>query len=478
MAGSRKPSRADSGADVATLHASELLSRALDDLPPVEGSAGVAFSAGPDSAALAVMAAEWARRRGLRLWLFHVHHGLHPDADAWTDRAADLARRLDLPLLVRRVEVASDDPAGIEAAAREARYGALADMAAEAGVATILLAHHLDDQAETVLLRLLRGAGPDGMGAMGRETWKEGIRYLRPWLAVPRSRILAFMQAYSARSGFEAVQDPSNLDTRYARGILRAQVLPAIERHWPGYRSTLERFARRSAEVAALLKEVAQADLEMIQEPRPPYGNVLRLSALNRLAPARRAMVLRLWLAGHGMAAPPEARLREMIRQLQDAAQDRQLLLRHGDMQVRRYRDHVIVDSRDSRPPAARAASVEFRWDGEPSVRLDAMEGTLLFLIEESGIDPAWLRNTGLTMRRRRGRERLQVSPQTPSRSLKNLYQERGIPSWERERLPLLYRGDVLVYAAGLGPDARTPRASPGVRLEWRPDHPGATVMF
>lgn len=284
------------------------------------------------------------------------------------------------------------------------------------------------------------------------------------------------MHAYSARTGFEAVQDPSNVDARYARGVLRAQVLPAIERHWPGYRFTLERHARRSAEMAALLREVAQADLDAIQEVRPPYGQALRLSGLNRLTPARRAMVLRLWLAGHDMAAPSEARLREMTRQLQDAAQDRQLLLRHGNRQVRRYRDYVIVDSRESKPPAARAASVEFRWTGEPSIRLDALEGTLVFVTEESGIDPAWLRDAGLTMRWRRGRERLQVLAQTPSRSLKNLYQERGIPSWERERLPLLYRGEILVYAAGLGADARLPRTSPGIRLEWRPDHPGATV--
>ncbi|MFW7346034.1 MAG: tRNA lysidine(34) synthetase TilS [Pigmentiphaga sp.] len=476
MAASRKPSSPDAGADVAALHASELLGRALDAMPPLEGRFAVALSAGPDSAALAVKAAEWAARRGLAMRLFHVHHGLHPDADAWAGLAADLAVRLGLPLDVRRVRVDPADPAGTEAAAREARYRALAAMATETGIDTILLAHHLDDQAETVLLRLLRGAGTDGMGAMAGETRKDGIRYLRPWLAVPRSRILAFMHAYSARTGFEAVRDPSNLDARYARGILRAEILPAIERHWPGYRNTLDRHARRSAETAALLREVAQSDLDAIQEQRPPYGSALRLSGLNRLGPARRAMVLRLWLAGHDVAAPPEARLREMARQLQDAAHDRQLLLRHGDRQVRRYRDYVIVESRERAPLAVQAASVEFRWAGEPAIRLEAMGGTLVFAVEESGIAPDWLRNTALTMRWRRGRERLKVTAQSPSRSLKNLYQERGIPTWERERLPLLYRGEIMAYAAGLGADARLPQASPGIRLEWVPDHPGATV--
>ncbi|VCU70786.1 tRNA(Ile)-lysidine synthase [Pigmentiphaga humi] len=461
--------------DIAALHASELLERALDGLPPLAAPVAVALSAGPDSAALAIKAAGWARRRGLPLLLFHVHHGLHPDADAWAARAGDLAQRLGLELRMRRVAVDPHDPAGIEAAARAARYEALAGLATEAGVAAILLAHHLDDQAETVLLRLLRGAGPDGMGAMAGETVRDGIRYLRPWLGVPRSRILAFMQAYTAQTGFAAVQDPSNLDARHARGVLRAAVLPAVERHWPGYRTTLERFARRSAEAAALLREIAQSDLDAIQEMCPPYGNALRLSGLNRLAPARRAMALRLWLAGRGIAAPSEARLREMVRQLADAAQDRQLLLRHGGWQVRRYRDHVIVDSRN-KPPSAQAGSIEFRWSGEVSVALPDMGGTLLFASAATGIDPAWLRDTGLTLRMRRGRERLKTSAQGSSRSLKNLYQERGIPSWERERLPLLYRGDVLVFAAGLGVDARMPQASPGIRLEWQADHPGATV--
>ena len=474
MAASRKPSSPEPGADAAAPDACGLLDRALDGLPALAGPFAVALSAGPDSAALAVKAAEWAARRGLAMRMFHVHHGLHPDAEAWTEQAAGLAARLGLPLDVRRVRVDPADPAGVEAAAREARYRALAAMAAEAGVHTVLLAHHLDDQAETVLLRLLRGAGPDGMSAMAGETHRDGIRYLRPWLAVPRSRILAFMHAYSARTGFQAVQDPSNLDARYARGILRAEILPAIERHWPGYRTTLDRYARRSAEAAALLRDVARSDLEAVRDPHPSYGSALRLSSLNRLAPARRAMVLRLWPANHGVAAPPEARLREMARQLQDAAQDRQLLLRHGDRQVRRYRDHVIVDSKSM--PLAQAASIEFRWAGEPSVRLEAMGSTLVFASDESGIAPDWLRNTALTLRLRRGRERLKVSAQSPSRSLKNLYQERGIPSWERERLPLLYRGEVMVFAAGLGADARLPQASPGIRLEWVPDHPGATV--
>jgi tRNA(Ile)-lysidine synthase len=452
------------------------LERALDTLPPIASPFAIGLSGGPDSAALAILAADFARRRGLEAHAFHVHHGLHPQADAWAAIARDLAARLGLPFHEARVRVDPADPAGLEAAARAARYEAIGQLARQFGVETVLLAHHLDDQAETVLLRLLRGAGPDGMGAMAVCTERDGLRYIRPWLGVPRSRILAFMQAYSAQTGFAAVQDPSNLDARHARGVLRAQVLPAIEGHWPGYRTTLERFARLSSEASAVLREVAQADLDAVRETAPPHAGALRLAAFNTLQPARRAMALRRWLAEQGMAAPSEARLQNMVRQLREAADDRQILLRHDQAQMRRYRDWVIVERASGGLPLEKAGSIEFVWHGEESMRFEGMGGTLVFATAESGLDPAWLGDMFLTLRWRRGRERLQVSAQTPSRSLKNLYQEGGIPAWERERLPLLYRGETLVYAAGLGMDARAPNAAPGIALRWLADRPGATV--
>jgi tRNA(Ile)-lysidine synthase len=458
------------------------LNEALDAVPPDLDRLAVAVSGGPDSSALAMLAASAARDRGWALHVFHVHHGLHPQADDWAQVASCLAGRLGLPFEQTRVTVDASDGRGIEAAARVARYAALGDMARAAGVRHILLGHHQDDQVETVMLRLLRGAGLDGVGGMAAESRLDGIDYLRPWLTVPRSRIVEYLREYgpALAPDYVPVTDPSNLDARYARGALRGEVLPAIERTWPGYRSTLERFARLATESAQVLREVALADLETVQEHVPPYDHCVRVSALLELSEARQTLVLRLWLAEHGLTMPSEARLLELQRQLQRAARDRQIVLQHEAVHVRRFRDWLVIDragdrSTDDGTASADAAGIV--WAGEADIRVESHGGTLQFLSAAQGIDPQWLRGGPLSLGWRRGRERLKVGPSTPSRSLKNLYQERGIPSWERERLPLVYRGDILVYAAGLGIDARVPQAAPGIRLNWVADRPGATVV-
>ncbi|GAA4334788.1 hypothetical protein GCM10023144_27380 [Pigmentiphaga soli] len=453
----------------------QALDETFDGLPLAVRALAVAVSGGPDSSALAVLAAERAKARGLTLHLFHVHHGLHGAADAWAEQAAQLAQHLGLPFSHQRVDVELDDPAGLEAAARSARYAALAQMARSAGLDHILLAHHRDDQAETVMLRLLRGAGIEGMAAMAPMALRDGIVYLRPWLRVDRRQILDFIEAWGPAHGFDAVRDPSNLDPRFARGALRNDVLPAIERHWPGYRATLERFARLAGESAAVLRGLAEADLAAVQENQLSFDNSLRVSRLLALPAPRQMMVLRQWIASHGLAMPTETRLQELRRQLQAAGGDRQILMQHGATRLRRYRDWLVADHGVSGPPAVVDAPIPLRWRGEPSLRIEALSGALVFTEAPHGVDPQWLRAASLALRRRRGRERLKLAPQAPSRSLKNLYQERGIPSWERDRLPLLYSGQELVFAAGLGIDARTPQSEPGVALEWRADQPGAT---
>lgn len=490
MADSRRPSSPEPGqggsASPLPIPLVTALNGAFDALPTGLARLAVAVSGGPDSSALAMLAASVARERGLALHVFHVHHGLHAQADEWAHIASCLAERLGLPFVQTRVTVDTSDGRGIEAAARVARYAALADMARAAGVRHILLGHHQDDQVETVLLRLLRGAGLDGVGGMAAQSRLDGIDYLRPWLTVPRSRIQEYLREYgpALAPGYVAVSDPSNLDTRYARGALRGDVLPAIERTWPGYRSTLERFARLATESAEVLREVAAADLQAVQERVPPYDDCVRVSALLGLSEARQILVLRLWLAEHGLTMPSEARLLELQRQLQRAARDRQIVLQHEAVHVRRFRDWLVIDRAGDRPgdrsgedggAAADAAGIV--WTGGTDIRIDSHGGTLQFLSAAQGIDPEWLRGGPLSIAWRRGRERLKVGPATPSRSLKNLYQERGIPSWERERLPLVYRGDILIYAAGLGIDARVPQTEPGIRLNWVADRPGATVV-
>nr|MBF0682202.1 tRNA lysidine(34) synthetase TilS [Pseudomonas sp.] len=323
-----------------------------------------------------------------------------------------------------------------------------------------------------------------GMGAMAASMQRDGLTYLRPWLEFERARIAEQALALAAELGLTLVDDPSNLDTQYARGALRTQVFPAIAGHWPGYRQTLSRFARLSGQAAEVLAEVAQADLRSMRRSHPAYGDTLDLLVWRKLSPARRSLALRAWLEHQGVAMPPEARLSQMCRQLQQAAPDRQVLLQHSGIQVRSYRNLVMIDrnagagkaARAPEPMAQAAPACVVHWQGQPSVPLPELGGTLHFDSAAHGLDGQWLQAQPLRVTLRRGRERLRPGVQGPSRSLKNLYQEAGIPAWERTRLPLVWRGATLLFAAGLGLDGRAPRAPDGVMLRWESDSPGATV--
>lgn len=448
----------------------------LSALPPAVAVA-VAVSGGPDSVALAVAAARAARAQGRALHLLHVHHGLMADADAWAAGVQALARRLGAAVAVRQVDVL---PAGqgVEDAARAARYAALAELARAAGVAAVLLAHHQDDQAETILMRLLRGAGVGGVGGMRAHLARDGVHYLRCWLDVPRADILAGARGLASALGVLLADDPSNLDPRYARGHLRAQVLPALAAHWPGYRATLARFGRLAREADAILAEVAAEDLARVGRELPGHGQALVVSAWRRLTPARRQQALRAWLAAAGLPMPTEARLSALSEQMLHARADRQVRVEHGGATLRLYRDVLLRVAPDVPAAAAApdAAPIELQWRGEPCLALPALGGSLHFEPAAVGASVEWLSAQPLRVGLRRGRERLRVSPEGPSRSLKNLFQERGVPAWERARLPLVWRGQTLIYVAGLGPDARVPMQPGGMRLRWQADSPGATI--
>ena len=232
------------------------------------GRVAVALSGGADSAMLAVVADRVARASGTDLILLHVHHGLLDEADAWATHVATLARQLARPLHVLHVNVDPGTGRGIEAAARDARYDALMQACKERGAGTLLLAHHQDDQAETVLLRLLRGAGVAGMVAMRAQTVRDGVHLLRPWLTVPRSRILAFAEVFAHATGWHAVQDPTNADPRYTRAAVRTQLAPVLNARWPGWQAIVGRHARQAQDAAAILEEVAQADFAQVATHR------------------------------------------------------------------------------------------------------------------------------------------------------------------------------------------------------------------
>ena len=320
------------------------------------GRVAVALSGGVDSAMLAVVADRCARERNVELLLLHVHHGLLPQANAWAEQVQALARLIDWPVEILQVVVEASTGRGMEASARDARYEALMQACERHGVASLLLAHHQDDQAETVLLRLLRGAGVAGMAAMRAQTARGQVQLLRPWLGVPRARILAFAEGFSQATGWHAVQDPTNVDPRYTRAAVRTRLTPTLNERWPGWQAILGRHARQAQEAATILDEVAQADFATIATVAAesltgssslPEGPTFSLANWRNLSPARQRNVLRYWLSLLGARMPSDARLADLQRQLAQLhgmGHDRNLIFDHGDHRIRCVRGTVLAE--------------------------------------------------------------------------------------------------------------------------------------
>ncbi|HET8609761.1 MAG TPA: tRNA lysidine(34) synthetase TilS [Burkholderiales bacterium] len=405
------------------------------------------------------------------LTAIHVNHGLSPNATRWTAFCRELCRRRAIPLRVRKVAVTRGN--STEAAARTARYAAFRTERAE----FIALAHNRDDQAETLLLQLLRGAGAKGLSAMPEIRIEDrGLRiesklparlarrniflnpqssildpafsvlnpaFLRPLLDVPRSEILD----YARRHELQWIEDESNADTGYDRNFLRHRILPLIAQRWPAYGATLARSARHLAQAAELLEVLAMQDACVAVD-----GDALNIDALRMLGAARAGNVVRHLLAGQGIDMPNTARLDEFLRQLFTARHDARVRAAFGDVDLRQFAGmlHLV-----RRRVAAVPAAVE--WHGQRRLRLPEWDDATLVMkrVRGHGIRCAALDGKSATLRPRHGGERLQPDCTRPRRSLKNLLQESRIPPWQRERLPLLFCGAALVWVPGVGIDCR-----------------------
>ena len=262
----------------------------------------VALSGGADSCALLLAC---ARRWPGQVRALHVHHGLQAAADDFERHCASLCERLALPLHTRRVDARPAGGESPEAAAREARYAALAALAREHGMADIALAHQADDQAETLLIALARGAGLAGLAAMPALALRGGLRYHRPLLALSGGQLRDWLR----EQGVAWIDDPSNGDPRFLRNRIRAELLPAIEALFPHFRATFARSAAHAAQAQQLLDVLAAQDL--LATGQPP-----RIAALQELTRARQANALRHWLAARHDCRPSAAQLEELLDQI------------------------------------------------------------------------------------------------------------------------------------------------------------------
>ena len=414
----------------------------------------VGLSGGVDSVVLLDVVSALAPRYGWQVSALHVNHQLSAHAAKWATFCRRLCRERGVPLRVVKVTVARGD--SIEAAARAARYAAFRTQAAP----NIVLAQHQDDQAETVLLQLLRGAGVKGLAAMPAvrdDGERPGLRLLRPLLGVTRREI----EAYAARRELCWVEDDSNQDAYYLRNFLRQEIMPRLEMRAPAYRATLTRAAGHLAEAAQLLDALAEIDAaDAIQ------NGTLAVAILRNLPAARARNLLRYFLATQGALMPDARRLDEVLRQATVAKADAKVCVTVGGHTVRRYAGALYVVSQAARVPA----DFSRPWRDERQVNIPELDGVLEMRQRRgAGIDLEKLSVKAVTLRLRGGGEKFQPDAARPCRPVKDLMQMHGVPPWRRNRLPFLWSGERLVWVAGLGIDCafRARTGSAGVVPRW-----------
>lgn len=396
----------------------------------------VAYSGGVDSHVLLHLLATAGLDRTLAA--VYVDHGLHPASGRWGDHCAAVCKALGVAFQRLRADARPGPRESREDAARRARYGALGSWL-QAGDA-LLTAHHRDDQAETLLLQLLRGAGPHGLAAMPAVADLDGIPLLRPLLDTDRAAILA----YARHHGLAWVEDGSNADIGLDRNYLRHEVLPLLRRRWPALGRSLGRSARLCAEAARLLDRQADADLAAAACERP---DALAAAVLAALDEARLRNALRRWLRWLELPAPGAAHLERVRTEVLAAGADRNPRLAWPGAELRRYRDRLYALA----PPPAHDPGRVLPWS-DPGRPLDLPGGGRLELCPATGagLRAAALAGRALTVRFRRGGERFRPAGRRHGQELKKLLQEAGVPPWERSRLPLLYVDDDLAVVGEL----------------------------
>lgn len=406
----------------------ELIDSTLATLAP--GRVQVAFSGGLDSTVLlhALAQLSSARERGLRA--IHINHGLHGDSANWSRHCMDVAASLGVELTIHAVDVSREPGFGLEANARRARHGAIEAQLSLGDI--VAFAHHRSDQAETVLLKLLRGAGPEGLGAMRPlRPFGPGFAW-RPLLAVPH----AALRDYANQFGLLWVDDPSNADPTPDRNYLRQQVFPLLARRWPEAEASMAQSAVWSRDAADFIESESERALARLQGLDP---FTLRHGEWLALHGALRDPVLRRWLRSLGLPEPTHFQVSELVRQLEEAGEDRQPCVRWPGIELRRYRDllHAL------RPLHFPTGDWKASFDGAP-LELPSDLGALR-LVGDTG-ETVRLAST-LAVRFRQGGESLRLAASGPKRELRDLLQDAGIPPWQRSRLPLLLDGSGHVVA-------------------------------
>ena len=370
---------------------------------------------------------------GFELRAVHIDHGLQPDSESWVKHCEKVCAELQIPLFGLHLNICIDPGASLEAAARDARYQAFTDLIEDGDV--LLTAHHQDDQAETVLLQLLRGAGPAGLAGMPEcSVFSKGL-HIRPLLNFTQAQLRAYAEAHH----LAWVEDHSNRDLRFDRNYLRHKITPRLRARWPSYARTLSRSATHSAEATQLMETLAEID--------GGAPDTLSVTVLRTLDEPRQRNVLRTWIKRLDLPLPNTRHLDRVLHDVVNAKYDSTPLVHWPGAEVRRYRDLIHA----MQPLPSHDQSQILVWGTDNSVELPNEMGSLTTtLVKGKGIKAALWQTLPVTVRFRRGGERCRPVGRKETHELKKLLQESGIPPWQRDRIPLIYLGEQLATVTGL----------------------------
>lgn len=413
----------------------------------------LALSGGLDSCVLLHLLAASKQTISFNLHALHVHHGLSANADSWADFCAKQCALLNVPLEIVHVNIDENTKLGIEAAARKLRYEALFNYKKNEVLPDfIVTAHHQDDQAETLLLQLFRGAGVKGLASMA--TVDEPRRLLRPLLDASRKTL----QEYAEQHHIQWCDDESNHNTDYERNFVRHEVMPVLEARYPAVKSVLARTASHLAEANDLLDALAAIDAEHLL-----LGNSLCLRGLSTLEISRAKNLLRWWFSKNHLAMPSSEYLSEIINQLFNAKADANISIVLQHLTLKRYQQRAYLFQ------AQNTQSFDLVWNGESQLLLP--NGGQLQFKQTLGAGLALKYGmTKLRITNRDGGERFKPNVLRPTRTLKHLLQEANIPPWQRDNLPLVYWHDTLACVPGIGVACELQAAADelGVEVIWQ----------
>jgi tRNA(Ile)-lysidine synthase len=417
----------------------------------------IAYSGGLDSTVLLHAFHQLQSEIPFHLHVMHVHHGLSENADDWASFCEKTCVNLHVPFEMHTVRVDQRSGLGTEAAARQARYDALNSFSAD----FICLGHHQDDQAETLLLQLARGAGVKGLSGMAQIDIKR--RLIRPLLNVSRADILA----YAKQHQLQWIDDESNQNLKFDRNFIRHVLIPTFQEQYKSITKTLARSAMHMADASAMLDELAEMDAALVVENDGQYG-VLKLDILQTLSIARQGNLVRWWFSKNKITMPSAVLLQQVLQQLQSARADATIKVKVADhLHVMRYKKfgYLVCESKNEAP-------INLLWQGEELVVLPN-RSRLLFTIKQ-GQGFAFQRGGSdikLRIKNREGGEHFKPALGRPKRSLKTMMQSSAIPPWQRTQLPLIFMDETLVIIPNVGVDAEMQAQSHemGLSVNWEP---------